>query len=207
MSGWIKLHRDLADWEWYDDHNTTRLFIHCILKANHKPNKWRGIDIQRGQFYTSLDTLSSEIGLSVMQLRTCFKKLNSTGEVTSSGMARGRMITVANYTDYQEDNRLNDRVVTGLQQGSNRVATTNKNDKNEKNENKGSRFAPPELTDVKEYFSTKGVNGGDAERFFDHFTSNGWKVGGKAAMKDWKAAVRTWIGRNQPQQTTTEVFL
>jgi hypothetical protein len=32
----------------------------------------------------------------------------------------------------------------------------------------------------------------DAQHFFDHFSSNGWKVGGKAAMKDWQASVRNW---------------
>ena len=134
MSGWIKLHRKMLDWEWYDDINVMRLFTHCLLRANHKEKKWRGIDIKRGQFYTSLETLSSETGLTAMQLRTCFDKLKTTGEITSSGMARGRMITVVQYDEYQDDNKQSDRVATGLQQAGNRVATTNKNDKNEKNE-------------------------------------------------------------------------
>ncbi|MGV2332942.1 MAG UNVERIFIED_CONTAM: hypothetical protein LVR18_02030 [Planctomycetaceae bacterium] len=38
----------------------------------------------------------------------------------------------------------------------------------------------------------------DAAAFFDHFEANGWKVGGKAPMKDWKAAVRNWV-RREPQ--------
>ena len=36
----------------------------------------------------------------------------------------------------------------------------------------------------------------DPAEFFDHFTSNGWMVGGKSKMKDWKAAARNWA-RNQ----------
>jgi hypothetical protein len=31
----------------------------------------------------------------------------------------------------------------------------------------------------------------DPERFFAYYESNGWKVG-RNAMKDWRAAVRTW---------------
>lgn len=31
----------------------------------------------------------------------------------------------------------------------------------------------------------------DVDRFYDYYTSNGWKVG-KNAMKDWKATVRNW---------------
>jgi len=133
MSGWIKLHRNLIDWEWYTDHNTCRLFVHCILKANHADKNWRGIDIKRGSFYTSLDTLAEETGLTPMQIRTSLKKLKSTGEVTGSGMARGRMITVVEYDSYQEDNRLSNSLVTGLQQADNRLVTANKNDNKVKN--------------------------------------------------------------------------
>jgi hypothetical protein len=132
MSGWIKLHRELIDWEWYTDHNTCRLFIHCILRANFEDKVWRGIPIKRGSFYTSLDTLASETGLSNRQIRTALDKLSMTGEVTSSGMARGRMITVANYSDYQQDDRLSVNEKAGKGQAIDRVATTNKNLKNEK---------------------------------------------------------------------------
>ena len=31
----------------------------------------------------------------------------------------------------------------------------------------------------------------DAEKWFNYYSANGWKVG-KNPMKDWKAAVRTW---------------
>lgn len=34
-----------------------------------------------------------------------------------------------------------------------------------------------------------------ADRFVDHYASNGWKVG-KNKMKDWKAAVRNWGNRD-----------
>ena len=135
MSGWIKLHRDLIDWEWYTDHNTCRLFIHCVLRANFEDNIWRGIDIKRGSFYTSLGTISSETGLSLRQIRTSLDKLASTGELTSSGMARGRMITVMHYNQYQEADRLSVTQMTGKRQGSDRVATTNKNDNKDKNDN------------------------------------------------------------------------
>ena len=48
----------------------------------------------------------------------------------------------------------------------------------------------PTLEEVKEYCTERG-NKVDPERWFDYYTSNGWKVG-KNPMKDWKAAVRTW---------------
>lgn len=53
------------------------------------------------------------------------------------------------------------------------------------------RFAPPTVQEVKAYCNEKGYPV-DAERFVDYYTSNGWMVG-RNKMKDWKAAVRTWV--------------
>jgi hypothetical protein len=54
----------------------------------------------------------------------------------------------------------------------------------------GSRFKKPSLEEVMAYCEER-KNGVEAERWFDHYTSNGWMVG-KSPMKDWKSAVRTW---------------
>ena len=51
-------------------------------------------------------------------------------------------------------------------------------------------FSPPSLAEIKAYCVSR-QNEVDAERFYDYYTANGWKVG-KNPMKDWRAAVRTW---------------
>ena len=58
------------------------------------------------------------------------------------------------------------------------------------------RFSPPSMNDVIEFFKEKKSNSQQAEMFFNHFESNGWKVGGRTKMKDWKAAARNWIMRS-----------
>ena len=52
------------------------------------------------------------------------------------------------------------------------------------------RFTKPTLDEVKAYCQERG-NNVDAEKWYNHYSANGWKVG-KNPMKDWKAAVRTW---------------
>lgn len=52
----------------------------------------------------------------------------------------------------------------------------------------------PDREEVRRYWNEAAL-AGDPSSFFDHFESNGWKVGGKAAMKDWKAAARNWSRR------------
>lgn len=57
------------------------------------------------------------------------------------------------------------------------------------------RFTPPTVEEVSAYCRERG-NDVDPEQFVDHYTANGWRVGGKSAMKDWKAAVRNWERNN-----------
>jgi hypothetical protein len=52
---------------------------------------------------------------------------------------------------------------------------------------------PPLESHVKIYFEEKNYPAIEAEKFFNYFQSNGWLVGGKTKMKDWKAAARNWI--------------
>ena len=77
--GFIALFRQFLKWEWFTDVNTCHFFQYCLLRANPKTVTWRGQKIKRGQFISSLNTMSKETGLSVMQIRTCINKLKMTG--------------------------------------------------------------------------------------------------------------------------------
>lgn len=57
-----------------------------------------------------------------------------------------------------------------------------------------SRFTPPTVDEVRDYCMERG-NDVDPQRFYDFYSSKGWKVG-QNAMKDWRAAVRTWERRD-----------
>lgn len=48
----------------------------------------------------------------------------------------------------------------------------------------------PMIEDVIAYCAER-KNGVDPQQWFNHYVSNGWRVG-RNPMKDWKAAVRTW---------------
>jgi len=101
MEGWIKLHRQFLDWEWYNDIPTKVLFVHLLLKANSTDNNWRGNFIKRGQFFTSLGHLSDETGLTVKQIRGSLQKLKNTKEITIEGASNGTMVTISKYDSYQ----------------------------------------------------------------------------------------------------------
>ncbi len=61
-----------------------------------------------------------------------------------------------------------------------------------------SRFVKPDKTEVYFYIQENGYSV-NVEDWFNHYESNGWKVG-KNPMKDWKAAVRTWEKFNKEKE-------
>lgn len=109
MEGWIKLHRKMLEWEWYNDNNTKIVFLHLLLTANHKEKKWQGITIKRGQKLTSLQHLAEETNLSMQQVRTALDKLKLTNEITTKSTNKNTLITIEKYSNYQDKDEENNK--------------------------------------------------------------------------------------------------
>ena len=118
---YIKLSRGLLDWEWYTDINTTRLFIHMLLKANWKDGNFKGTTIPRGSFVTSIRKLSDETGLSDREIRTAISHLKKTGEVTSKTTNKFSVFTVVKYDLYQTTDKQNDKQPTDKRQTNDKL--------------------------------------------------------------------------------------
>lgn len=157
INGKITLHRKILNWEWYQDSNTTRLFIHCLLKANWKVMKWQGKTIERGQFITSRENLSTELKLSVQQIRTSLNKLKSTSEITIKTTNKNTIITVNNYNEYQESNQQDNNQITNNQPTNNQQITTNEKYKEHK-KNK----------EVKDIYSVLKLSSDDVSNLKEH---------------------------------------
>lgn len=62
---------------------------------------------------------------------------------------------------------------------------------------KQEKFTKPNLDQLEREFVGKVRDpDGEAYKFFHHFESNGWKVGGKSPMKSWESAVAMWATRS-----------
>jgi hypothetical protein len=64
---------------------------------------------------------------------------------------------------------------------------------------------PASLQVVKDFFREENFPELEAEKFYNHFQSNGWQVAGKTPMQDWRASARSWILKipNYPVRTAT----
>ena len=133
-NGFVKLRSDLVtEWRWWDDHNTTRLYIYCVSMASWADKNWKNQEIKRGQFATGIPALCDGTGLTEQQVRTALKHLISTGEITSTAYSKYRIITVNNYDCEDEDNRETNRQLTGKQQASNNILRKKESNKEESN--------------------------------------------------------------------------
>ena len=100
-SGWIKISREMLEWEWYSSPEMVQLFLYLLLMANHKSKQWRGITVERGQVVTSRNELCKNLNMSPRVVRTCMTRLISTNEVTSESTSQYTVITICNYDKYQ----------------------------------------------------------------------------------------------------------
>lgn len=142
--GFIKLFRQILDWEWYDDLPTCRLFIHLLLKANYAERNWHGQTIERGSCITSYATLASETGLSQEQIKRALKNLTKTGEIKRIATNKNTVICVVKYADFQgfgfeyneqatSKEQAENKQKTNEQQTNNKQTTTTKEIKNKRN--------------------------------------------------------------------------
>lgn len=112
MAGYIKIDRKILKWEWWSDINTYRLFTYMLIVAYWKPGYYKGREILRGSFPSSISELSRETNLTYNEIRTAINHLKSTGEITSKSYSKFTVFTVKNYDLYQSDNEQNYNQIT-----------------------------------------------------------------------------------------------
>lgn len=128
---YLKIFYSLMDWEWFHDPNTLVVFIHLLLLANRKPQKYEGSVINRGEVLASFDFLAKNSGLSVRNVRTAIEHLKSTGEVTSRKIGKTTVYSVVNYDRYQSADKISDKEPTKNRQKGDNEPTTPIDCKNE----------------------------------------------------------------------------
>lgn len=165
MNGWIKIHRKLTEWEWYDDPNVFRLFIHLLLIANHKDKSYRGNKLKAGTVLTGRELLAEQTGLSVRQVRTALKKLQATNEVTIKTSRQGSVIQIVKYKQYQYSDQENDQ-----------QATSNNNNTIPSKQEFINYALEKKSNLCKESVGLK----------FESWVANDWKDGNDKEIKNWK---------------------
>ncbi|MEE0837691.1 MAG: hypothetical protein ACLUNP_09420 [Ruminococcus sp.] len=133
-NGFVKFDRKIANWRWYHDVNTFKLFFHLIITANYEPKPFENITVKRGQRVASYQSLAAETQMSVQNVRTALNHLISTGEVTRQSTSKYTVFTIVNYNMYQDNQQTNQQ--TANKQLTNNQQTANNNGRKIKKDKK-----------------------------------------------------------------------
>lgn len=189
MSGWIKLHRKITDWEWFEDKNTFIVFITLLLMANHKEKKYKGIVVKIGTIVTGRDILARQTKLSVQQIRTALNKLKLTNEITIETSPQGTVIEIVNYKKYQ----LTTNEIT-IEQPINNHQTTTNNNVNKDNKNIYRHFGHLFITEseVKKLLEIYNISQ------VDNILNDIENYKGNTKYKSLYLTAIKWLQKNQP---------
>ena len=149
--GFIKLHRSILDWEWYQDSVTTRVFLHLLLNANWEDSRFQGHKVSAGSLVTGRKELAESLGISEQSVRTALNHLKSTNEITIKSTNKFSIVSIVNWEKYQcRDVETNQQInQQANQQLTNNQPTTN-HIKEYKEYKEGKK---------KEYFNSEKSNG------------------------------------------------
>lgn len=98
----LKLYYSILDWEWYDEPNTFRVFMHLLLIANRKDQPYHGDVIHRGEALASLNHIASSTGLSINNVRTALKNLQATHDITQRKIGKTSVYRLNSYSKWQK---------------------------------------------------------------------------------------------------------
>lgn len=142
--GWIKVYRSLLYSEIFQNEKLLKIFIWCLLKANHKENKVmlgkRSIAVKRGQFIFGRAKAAEELNIAPSTVWDYMKVLEDKKTIKIKSNNKYSLVTIENWRLYQKINKTSDNKLTTDQQQNDSSSTTNrqqidtnKNEKNEKN--------------------------------------------------------------------------
>lgn len=201
-NGWIKLHRQLQDNEFYFAEKFTKIqaWVDILLLINHKPNTFfvRGneVKVDTGQTARSILSLSKRWKWNQRTVIKYLRLLENRQMIHIKSNHITTIITVINWQQYQ--NNAEQNTEQSALQSMNRVHTNN-NDKKEKNDKK---FIPPLLQDVRDYFKLKGYSPETASKAFEYYSANDWRDKDNKPVKNWKQKmVGVWF---KPENKSVE---
>jgi len=180
---------------------------------------------QDGASWAGDEFLAESLRCTPQHVRKMRRQLEGSGHIVTEGYGHKRRLTVevaptvakvapvgtSNHRNKQPEAQELQPQAQELQPQLRQEATTvaesiEENRKSKENSIEGrspkKEARPKSLESVIEAFEAVGSDSDQAERFWNYFESNGWKVGGRSAMKDWHAAARNWLKNAQQYQPT-----
>jgi hypothetical protein len=137
-NGYIKLWRTLKDNSIMQKSEYLAVWIYLLLSANHKDNNFifnnENITVKAGSFITGRDKMAAVLKINRSKLERILKYLETEHQIEQQKTNKFRIISICNWNTYQESEQLIEQQVSNKRATSEQQVSTNKNDKNVKND-------------------------------------------------------------------------
>ena len=169
------------------------VLLRCLLNANLVDSTYEGHTIPKGSFVTSIAVLSHQTGVKENSVRSSLKHLQTSNIISIESTNRYTIITIIDTDVYAGSLKTEinstykqDSIQPTIEEELRIKEVEKKKEDTKVSSKKEKFFVKPTVEEVREYCSQRS-NHVDADKFWNYYESNGWKVG-KNPMK----AVRTW---------------
>jgi hypothetical protein len=199
MSGWIKIHRSITNHWLYSEkrvYSKLEAWYDMLIAVNYSDSKTlikgKLYEVKRGQSIMSLDSWAKRWSWDKSKVRRFLNTLQNDNMIELKSDTITTQLTICNYESYQGERNADETPVKRKRNADETQTTLIEERKEEK------KFIIPTFNDVLEYCMQNNLDV-DGVKFINFYESKGWMVG-KNKMKDWKAAIRTWVKPKQEIQ-------
>jgi len=151
-------------------------FNNTITTIDNSNNNGSDISTDKGNNKTGKKTTGKAGETQVIPSINNTNKLNNTNNLNGNKPTRKKIVIKKSISD---DN-------------SKKQKEKLRQKKNKKISGSGVAVKPTSKS-VADYFAEKKLPAVEGQKFFNHYESNGWLVGGKTPMRNWHAAARNWM--------------
>lgn len=139
--GWICLHRQLIESRAFQNEGLLKVWIWCLLKANHE-RAWvtiksgktiQEVEVLPGQFVFGRNSASKELKIPGSTIRNRMAKLKKMQNLDIKADSNYSIITIINWESYQDPQKKEDSKEDRQRTGKGQAKDTNNNENNENN--------------------------------------------------------------------------
>ena len=161
-TGFITLHRKITHTSWYGRPEYVALFIHLLMRANHKERTVvignQSIVVKRGQFIAGRKSLSAESGVQESKVNRIINVFKSEQQIEQQAFSKFSLYSITNYDSYQSGEQQIEQQMNSKRTADEQQMNTNNNVNNVNNVNNTSKPAKKstgEAIKVLEYLNKK----------------------------------------------------
>lgn len=172
-NGYILLSRDLLESDVFASQKLLKIWIWCLLKANHKdrtiPLKIgkgeRLVKVKRGSFLFGRMKAEDELYIDGSTIYKLMKRLSELDMISIKSNNQYSIITICNYNTYQDPN--NYKVTTKEQPSNNQVTSEAQQSNTTKKVNKGNK-----VKEVYREFAHLKISKEENEKLLENYTQS-----------------------------------